>query len=95
MRIANITRKTNETDILVGLDLDGGGCRVETGIGFFDHMLEQLSRHGGMGLEVKCSGDLNVDGHHTVESCARRGAQDCARRQARHRALRLGRHTHG
>ena len=67
MRIANITRKTNETDIRVGIDLDGGECRVATGIGFFDHMLEQLSRHGGIGLEIKCKGDLNVDGHHTVE----------------------------
>ena len=67
MRIANITRKTNETDIRVGIDLDGGECRVSTGIGFFDHMLEQLSRHGGIGLEIECKGDLNVDGHHTVE----------------------------
>lgn len=67
MRIANITRKTNETDIRVGIDLDGGECRVATGIGFFDHMLEQLSRHGGIGLEIECKGDLHVDGHHTVE----------------------------
>ena len=67
MRIANISRKTNETDVRVSIDLDGVACSVSTGIGFFDHMLEQLSRHGGMGLEIACTGDLHVDGHHTVE----------------------------
>lgn len=49
------------------LCLDGGEAKVSTGIGFFDHMIEQLSRHGGMGIELTCRGDLHVDGHHTVE----------------------------
>lgn len=67
-RTANITRKTKETDITVSLDLDKGGiCNIETGIGFFDHMLTALAVHGGFGLSVSCKGDLNVDGHHSVE----------------------------
>lgn len=67
MRTATTTRKTNETDIALTLCLDGGEAKVSTGIGFFDHMIEQLSRHGGMGIELTCRGDLHVDGHHTVE----------------------------
>ena len=67
-RTANITRKTKETDITVSLDLDKGGiCNIETGIGFFDHMLTAFAVHGGFGLSVSCKGDLNVDGHHSVE----------------------------
>ncbi len=67
-RTANITRKTKETDITVSLDLDKGGiCNIETGIGFFDHVLTALAVHGGFGLSVSCKGDLNVDRHHSVE----------------------------
>lgn len=67
MRNAEINRKTKETDITVKLDLDGGNADISTGIGFFDHMLTAFAVHGGMGLTVKAVGDLQVDGHHTVE----------------------------
>jgi len=67
MRTAEVVRKTLETDIQISLCLDGGDISIETGIGFFDHMLTALAKHSGFGLTVKCSGDLNVDGHHTVE----------------------------
>lgn len=67
MRNAEINRKTKETDITVKLDLDGGNVDISTGIGFFDHMLTAFAVHGGMGLTVKATGDLQVDGHHTVE----------------------------
>ena len=67
-REAKITRTTKETDITVSLDLDGTGqVNVSTGIGFFDHMLEAFGRHGLYDLDVKAIGDLQVDGHHTVE----------------------------
>lgn len=66
-RTAEINRKTKETDISVKLSLDGGAVNISTGIGFLDHMLTALGVHGGFGLDVFCSGDLNVDGHHTVE----------------------------
>ena len=62
-----LQRKTKETDISVNLCLDGGEVRVSTGIGFFDHMLTALAFYAGFGLEVEVEGDLNVDGHHTVE----------------------------
>ena len=68
MRKATIERNTNETKISVSLDLDGTGTyRIATGIGFLDHMLEQLSRHSLMDLEVKAEGDLHIDFHHTTE----------------------------
>jgi imidazoleglycerol-phosphate dehydratase len=68
MRTASIRRKTNETDISVELNLDGTGTyEVETGIGFLDHMLEQLSRHSLIDLKVKIAGDLHIDQHHTTE----------------------------
>lgn len=67
MRTAEFNRKTKETDISVKLDLDSGAADISTGIGFFDHMLTALAVHGGMGLTVNAAGDLNVDGHHTVE----------------------------
>ena len=67
-RTAEITRKTKETDITVKLNIDGSGTPdIDTGIGFFDHMLTALCVHGGFDMTVKCSGDLNVDGHHSVE----------------------------
>ena len=68
MRTASIDRKTNETDIQIELDLDGDGtCDVDTGVGFFDHMLTHLARHGLFNLSVKAKGDLHIDAHHTVE----------------------------
>ena len=67
-RIGKVHRKTGETDIEISLDLDGSGvCQIDTGIGFFDHMLSAFARHGLFDLTVKARGDLNVDGHHTVE----------------------------
>ncbi len=67
-RTAEVSRKTKETDIVVKLNLDGEGTsQVSTGIHFFDHMLALLAKHGFFDLEVRCNGDLEVDGHHTVE----------------------------
>jgi imidazoleglycerol-phosphate dehydratase len=66
-RSADVARATNETDVKVGLDLDGGEVSVATGVPFFDHMLEQLGRHGRVGLRVETTGDLEIDAHHTVE----------------------------
>lgn len=70
-RSAEITRKTNETDIYINLNLDGTGkSDIDTGIAFFDHMLDQLSRHGQMDITIKVNGDLEVDEHHTIEDTA-------------------------
>jgi imidazoleglycerol-phosphate dehydratase len=67
-RIGEVTRRTNETALHVRVDLDGSGqAAVRTGIGFFDHMLEAFARHGLLDVQVEGSGDLQVDGHHTVE----------------------------
>jgi len=67
-RIAEIQRNTKETQIRVRINLDGTGeARLNTGIGFFDHMLDQIARHGLIDLEVDAKGDLHIDGHHTVE----------------------------
>lgn len=67
-REAKITRTTKETDIQLALNIDGrGNGQIQTGIGFFDHMLEGFARHGFFDLEVSVKGDLHVDGHHTVE----------------------------
>ncbi len=67
-RKATVTRATRETNITVSIDLDGAGrAEVDTGIGFFDHMLDGLARHGLFDLTVRCQGDLQVDAHHTVE----------------------------
>jgi imidazoleglycerol-phosphate dehydratase len=68
MRTSQVTRNTSETQITVALNLDGTGqARLTTGIGFFDHMLDQLARHGLFDLDIQAKGDLHIDGHHTVE----------------------------
>jgi imidazoleglycerol-phosphate dehydratase len=67
-RTATVSRTTKETEVEVTIDLDGSGTTdVSTGLPFFDHMLDQLGRHGGFDLTVKAEGDLHVDGHHTIE----------------------------
>jgi imidazoleglycerol-phosphate dehydratase len=71
MRTASLSRKTSETSVEVAVDLDGSGAfAIATGIGFFDHMLEQLSRHSLIDLKVNTAGDLHIDQHHTVEDTA-------------------------
>ena len=70
-RSGNISRKTNETDISIALNLDGTGkSNIDTGLAFFDHMLDQIALHGQMDLDIKVSGDLEVDEHHTIEDTA-------------------------
>jgi imidazoleglycerol-phosphate dehydratase len=70
MRSATITRKTNETAITVSINLDGTGtCAANTGVGFFDHMIDQLARHSLIDITLTASGDLHIDDHHTVEDC--------------------------
>jgi imidazoleglycerol-phosphate dehydratase/histidinol-phosphatase len=69
-RVGQINRNTRETRIAVRVDLEGSGVNIDTGIGFFDHMLEQIASHGGFALDLSCGGDLEVDEHHTVEDCA-------------------------
>jgi len=66
-RTAEITRKTRETEIAVGVDLDGGHVDAATGVGFFDHMLQTCGRHGRLGLRINATGDLDTGAHHTVE----------------------------
>ena len=66
-RTARVARKTTETDVTVALDLDGGPIEIITGVPFFDHMLDQVGRHGHLGLTIEARGDLDIDAHHTVE----------------------------
>ena len=69
-RTGEVTRKTNETAIAVSVNIDGTGThRIATGVGFFDHMLEQLSRHSLIDIDLTADGDLHIDDHHTVEDC--------------------------
>jgi len=68
MRQAKLTRKTNETDISVSVDLDGTGkSNIKTGVGFLDHMLDQVARHGMIDIDISAKGDLHIDAHHTTE----------------------------
>lgn len=69
-RISALSRKTKETDISVSLNIDGAGkAQINTGVGFFDHMLDGFSKHGFFDLKLQCEGDLEVDCHHTIEDC--------------------------
>lgn len=70
-RTGRVERVTKESSVLVELDLDGNGtCNISTGIGFYDHMLDQLGKHGGFDLTVQTKGDLHIDSHHTIEDTA-------------------------
>jgi imidazoleglycerol-phosphate dehydratase len=68
--MVEVNRKTKETDIKCKIDVYGSGkSEIKTGVGFFDHMLEALSKHSGIDIELSCDGDLHIDAHHTVEDC--------------------------
>ncbi|WP_439139420.1 imidazoleglycerol-phosphate dehydratase HisB [Roseicyclus sp.] len=89
MRTAQITRKTNETDITLSVALDGTGRRdIKTGIGFFDHMLDQLARHALIDMEINATGDLHIDDHHTVEDVGIALGQALARAMGDKRGIR-------
>ena len=87
-RSADIRRDTKETQIRVRLNLDGSGeARLSTGIGFFDHMLDQIARHGLIDLDIAATGDLHIDGHHTVEDVGIAFGQAVARASGDRRGL--------
>lgn len=89
MRSAEITRKTNETSISVVINLDGTGVSdAKTGVGFFDHMLDQLARHSLIDITVSAKGDLHIDDHHTVEDCGIALGQAMARALGDKRGIR-------
>jgi imidazoleglycerol-phosphate dehydratase len=94
-RIAEVSRHTAETRITVRINLDGSGqSHLRTGIGFFDHMLEQIARHGLIDLEVDCDGDLHIDGHHTVEDVGISFGQAVARAVGDKKGLRRYGHAY-
>jgi imidazoleglycerol-phosphate dehydratase len=94
-RRAEVQRRTAETDISVRLDLDGTGIsHLATGIGFFDHMLDQIARHGLMDLDIQATGDLHIDGHHTVEDVGITLGQALARAVGDKRGLRRYGHAY-
>ena len=94
-RPAEVTRNTAETQITVRLNLDGSGqSRLSTGIGFFDHMLEQIARHGLIDLDIQAQGDLHIDGHHTVEDVGITLGQAVARAVGDKRGLRRYGHAY-
>ena len=94
-RTADVQRVTAETQIRVRVDLDGTGrARLDTGIGFFDHMLDQIARHGLLDLEIECRGDLHIDGHHTVEDVGITLGQAVARAVGDKRGIRRYGHAY-
>jgi imidazoleglycerol-phosphate dehydratase len=94
-RTAEVQRVTAETRIRVRVDLDGTGqARLDTGIGFFDHMLDQIARHGLIDLDIECRGDLHIDGHHTVEDVGITFGQALARAVGDKRGIRRYGHAY-
>jgi imidazoleglycerol-phosphate dehydratase len=94
-RTAEVVRNTNETKIRVAVDLDGTGrSQLATGIGFFDHMLDQVARHGAIDLSVDANGDLHIDGHHTVEDVGITLGQAVARAVGERKGIRRYGHAY-
>ncbi len=94
-RVAEVVRNTNETQIRVTLNVDGSGAaKLATGIGFFDHMLDQIARHGLIDLDIEAKGDLHIDGHHTVEDVGITFGQAVARAVGDKKGLRRYGHAY-